>query len=239
MTKFIAHRGYSKYEKENTLKAFIKAGECEYFYGIETDVHKTADNVYIVIHDETTSRITDNRININVEENTYEIVKNINLSNIDGIEDKELKIPLMTEYFETCKKYNKIAVFELKQAFRNDEIKSILEYVQAINYIQNTIFISFNSNNLALVRSLNRDVELQFLFSEFKEEYYEFLVKNNIGIDAWYGCVNKELVEFCKMNNLSTNAWTVDDIKEAKRLMDLGIDYITSNALKSDDLLGD
>ena len=38
----IAHRGVSGLEKENTMPAFVAAGNRSY-YGIETDIHKTAD----------------------------------------------------------------------------------------------------------------------------------------------------------------------------------------------------
>ena len=40
--KMIAHRGLSGLERENTCSAFVAAGNRSYF-GIETDVHRTAD----------------------------------------------------------------------------------------------------------------------------------------------------------------------------------------------------
>ncbi|MFA5991327.1 MAG: glycerophosphodiester phosphodiesterase [Candidatus Doudnabacteria bacterium] len=46
----IAHRGASKLERENTLKAFSKAIELG-ADGIELDVRKTADNYLVVFHD--------------------------------------------------------------------------------------------------------------------------------------------------------------------------------------------
>ena len=53
----IAHRGLSGLERENTYPAFIAAGNRSYF-GIETDIHKTADGEFVVIHDETTERVS-------------------------------------------------------------------------------------------------------------------------------------------------------------------------------------
>lgn len=38
----IAHRGVSGLERENTCAAFVAAGNRSY-YGIETDIHRTAD----------------------------------------------------------------------------------------------------------------------------------------------------------------------------------------------------
>ena len=56
----IAHRGLSGLERENTYHAFIAAGNRSYF-GIETDIHKTADGEFVVIHDETTERVSGGR----------------------------------------------------------------------------------------------------------------------------------------------------------------------------------
>ena len=132
-TKFIAHRGYSGLEKENTLVAFTAAGVTKEFYGIETDVHVTNDNHFIIIHDETTSRVTNNRTNINVEENNFELVRNVLLTDTDNYNSRvDLRIPEMIEYFRICKKYNKVAVCELKQLFTKEQIKEILSIVDFI-----------------------------------------------------------------------------------------------------------
>lgn len=48
--KIIAHRGLSGLERENTYPAFVAAGNRSYF-GIETDIHKTKDGKFIIIHD--------------------------------------------------------------------------------------------------------------------------------------------------------------------------------------------
>ena len=56
-TKTIAHRGLSAIECENTNAAFIAAGNRSYF-GIETDVHVTADKRFVIIHDDTMKRVS-------------------------------------------------------------------------------------------------------------------------------------------------------------------------------------
>ena len=48
--KMIAHRGLSGIERENTCPAFVAAGNRSY-YAIETDVHRTLDGQFVVIHD--------------------------------------------------------------------------------------------------------------------------------------------------------------------------------------------
>ena len=54
--RMIAHRGLSGIELENTCSAFVAAGNRSYF-GIETDVHVTADGQFIIIHDDSTKRV--------------------------------------------------------------------------------------------------------------------------------------------------------------------------------------
>ena len=55
-TLMVAHRGLSGIEKENTMPAFVAAGNRS-FFGIETDVHRTADGQFVVIHDDSTKRV--------------------------------------------------------------------------------------------------------------------------------------------------------------------------------------
>ena len=49
-TRMVAHRGVSGLEKENTMAAFVAAGNRSY-WGVETDVHRTSDGKMVVIHD--------------------------------------------------------------------------------------------------------------------------------------------------------------------------------------------
>ena len=68
-TLFIAHRGLSGIFTENTNAAFKEASNRSYF-GIETDIHPTADGGYVTIHDDTTRRVGD--VNIEVETSSLE-----------------------------------------------------------------------------------------------------------------------------------------------------------------------
>ena len=124
--KMVAHRGASGLERENTVPAFVAAGNRSYF-GVETDVHKTADGLYVIIHDETTSRVTRGAVNIHVEENPYEAVRHIVLPDKDGSTVRQdIRIPLLGEYIHVCKKYDKTCVLELKNAFTRAEIREIV-----------------------------------------------------------------------------------------------------------------
>ena len=62
-TKVVAHRGLSGLEPENTVAAFVAAGNRSY-YGAECDVHVTKDGKFVVIHDETTKRVASKNVDV-------------------------------------------------------------------------------------------------------------------------------------------------------------------------------
>ena len=231
--KMIAHRGYSQFEKENTLVAFSAAGSINEFYGIETDVHVSKDGTYITIHDETTNRVTNERVNINVEENNYEIVSKVILSDIDGTNNRnDLVIPLMYDYFKICKKYNKVAVCELKQVFTKQQIQEILDIVNSLDMLDNTVFISFILEDLILLREISNDIKAQWLLCKFEDHHLETLLKYNLDVDVHHLNISKQQIDMCHANNVKVNMWTVNDQELANKYASWGVDFITSNWVK-------
>ena len=100
---FVAHRGCSGIEKENTNAAFVAAGNRSYF-GIETDIHQTIDGKYVLFHDDTTKRVAiDNMV---VEESTYETLRNLILTDKDGIKRKNAEVVADNVYFGDSKPEN-------------------------------------------------------------------------------------------------------------------------------------
>lgn len=229
----IAHRGYSQFERENTLAAFSAAGAIDNFYGIETDVHVTCDGHYITIHDSTTNRVTNDRIKINVEENSYDIIRKVKLSDIDGYDKRDdLIIPEMIEYFRVCKKYNKVAVCELKQLFTYEQIKEIIEIVDSIGMLENTIFISFILEDLIEIRKISNDIKAQWLLCNFEEKHIDTLKQYNLDLDVHYANINEQQIKLCHENDIKVNIWTVNDQEIANTYAKYGVDFITSNWVK-------
>ena len=127
--KIIAHRGLSGIETENTNSAFVAAGNRSY-WGIETDIHKTADGVYVVFHDDNTIRMTNK--DMVIEKSTYKDLCELTLNDINGKQGRrDLVIPLLGDYICICKKYNKHAVLELKNSFAYEDIKEIVEIIES------------------------------------------------------------------------------------------------------------
>ena len=228
--KMIAHRGMSGIELENTCSAFVAAGNRSYF-GIETDVHRTADGQFIIIHDDNTKRVAGDEMI--VEKTCYETLRAIRLVDKDGAKGrKDLLMPSLREYIRICKKYEKIAVLELKNHFRPADIDSIIAIIREEEYLENTIFISFDLPNMICIRERWPEQKAQFLISEYTDWLLETLRKEKLDLDIKYVALTKERVDALHAAGIEVNCWTVDTLEDAQRMTEYGVDYITSNIVE-------
>lgn len=229
-TKMIAHRGLSGLECENTCAAFVAAGNRDY-YGIETDVHKTADGKFVVIHDDDTARVSPQ--NIPVEGSGFEALRSIPLCDIDGTQRADLRIPTLKEYLGICRKYEKTAVLELKNDFAREEVAEILETVKEAYAIDKMVFISFSYQNLCYIREMLPEAKIQFLCScEVDERLIERLKAHDFDLDIEYKYLTEENIGLLHRNGIRINCWTVDDAAYAEKLAGWGVDFITTNILQ-------
>ena len=226
----IAHRGVSGLEKENTMPAFVAAGNRSY-YGIETDIHKTADGKYIVFHDDTTGRVAiDNMV---VEETSYDTLRALPLTDKEGKRGRiDLRMPNLEEYINVCKYYDKYAVLELKNQFLEEDIYEICAIIDGLGYLEKTIFISFAYDNLVYLRKKYPTQAAQFLIKDFTDDLIDRLKAHNFDLDIYYKSLDKEKIELCHKNGILVNTWTVDKPEVAENLISWGIDFITSNILE-------
>lgn len=226
----IAHRGVSGLECENTAAAFVAAGNRSYF-GIETDTHTTADGKLIVIHDENTKRVSG--VDKNVEELPFSEIENVRLfDKEEGVTRRDLTIPTLEEYIRICKRYDKVAVLELKTVSSEEIFRMMVELIKSLGHYEKTVFISFHEKCALIIRKLCPDATVQFLTSEWKDELADFLRENRFDLDIHYRAVTRELVELIHAMGHEINCWTVNDPDVAEALVEMGVDYITTNILE-------
>lgn len=233
MSKIIAHRGLSGIERENTCPAFVAAANRSY-YGIETDVHVTKDGKFVIIHDETTDRITSGEYKINVEESNYSELEDIILPDLDGSKVRnDIRIPLLAEYINICKKYKKICVLEIKNHFEENDVRRLVEEIKEYGYLDNVIFISFDLENCINVRRLLQKSTVQFLsWKELTDNLIEKLCEYSLDVDIHYKQLNEKNVALLHSKGIKINCWTCDDKEDAKKLISYGVDFITTNILE-------
>lgn len=230
-TLVIAHRGLSGLEPENTNAAFIAAGNRS-FYGVESDVHKTADGKYVMMHDANTLRMSGD--NIEIGKATYETLRSLRLKQKDGQRGRtDLRIPSLEEYLGICKHYGKKAILELKDDFTAEDVDEICRMVEQLAYMDETVFISFKLNNLLLLRQRMPSQPAQYLVEQpITDEMIQQMAELHMGIDARQDLFTAEIMQKCREKGVATNAWTVNNPDMARKLMDWGIDFITTNILE-------
>ena len=230
--RMVAHRGVSGLETENTCAAFVAAGNRSYF-GVETDVHVSADGQFIIFHD-------DNTLRVGLEEHIIEATDAATLRAMTLIDRatgektrSDLRIPLLHEYISICKKYEKICVLELKNHMEPDAVAGIVETIRGLDWLEHVIFISFDHANMVELRRQLPEAKLQFLTGDPADEaLLEKLEPWGLDLDIHHKALTKEGLDLMHAHGIEVNCWTVDDPADGERLAAWGVDYITSNILE-------
>ncbi len=225
----VAHRGVSGIECENTNAAFVAAANRSYF-GIETDVHATADGKYVLFHDDNTERVSG--VNMVVEESKWEDLRALRLHEKDGTEREDLVIPQLVDYIKICKKYGKVAVLELKNRFRYEQIAEIVDIIKGEDYLERVIFISFSFDNLVDLRKIAPGQAAQFLTSHLTDEVIDRISEHKFDLDVKHVELTAEWMEKLHSRNITVNCWTCDTPERAAELIAMGVDQITTNILE-------
>jgi len=228
----IAHRGKHDKYFENTLNAFKEAARGEYF-GIETDIHLTKDNYWVVHHDP--DFLSDGKKYVIAEMNRDEVTK-LHLDNDQ--DDKEAYIPLFEDYLKICKESGKRPIIEIKPKNPKAKyLKKLVKYIDAYMGIDNVHFIAFYPWPLIKLRMhYHSKVHLQQLL---EEGHYKTLAKwakfFKMDIDIEEKLLTQEMVDLFHKKKLKVNCWTVDEKDNLTKLEDMGVDYVTTNVFNQKD----
>ena len=229
--RMVAHRGVSGLERENTLPAFVAAGNRSY-YGVETDVWRTRDGKYVLLHDGDTNRVAAGD-KVVAWEASYDLIRSVQLTDMDGSVGRiDLRVPSLQEYISVSKKYVKKCILELKGEYTVEYVDEICDIIDSLGYLDGVIFISFSLQNLKNLRVNHPDQPAQFLVASFPDWLIDALVENRLGLDIYYPVLTEEHVKALKEKNIEINIWTCDNADDAQKYIDMGVDYITSNILE-------
>ncbi len=229
-TLMVAHRGVSGLERENTASAFVAAGNRSYF-GVETDIYRTADGRFVCNHDGNTVRV--GGINAAMECTPWELLREVVLYDMDGTHDRyDLRLPSLENYISICKRYEKVCILELKSVFTPEETAAFVEIIKSYDYLDHVIFISFHYDDLVRVREIQPDQPCQYLTGDNSDALIEKLKADRMDIDILHTALNAERIDAMHKAGLKVNCWTVDDPHRAEELVGWGVDFITSNILE-------
>jgi glycerophosphoryl diester phosphodiesterase len=217
MVKVLGHRGCAGIEPENTMRAFKRAMDLGVDF-IELDVRKSRDKKLVVIHDDEVDRTTNG--NGSVRDLTFEEIRKLDAG-------KGEKIPSLEEAIDLLKKGKQRIAIEIKEP---DTLDEILKIVMEEGLSSKVIIVSFWHNVLTRIKEIEPELKTGAIFvgrpvdavSLAKTAQSELLCLKHKYID-------EEVVVECHENDIGVNAWVVNEIEDIGRVMELGVDIISSD----------
>lgn len=226
--RFIAHRGLSVEEYQNTEAAFRLAAEDSGVWGIETDVWATSDGNFVCMHDRNALKGINNVRDVTLAEATTTPLRH----------NENYYAPSVETYLNICKEGGKVAVVEIKdEHMTNDDIDKLLTIVDEVGV--EVRFISFHFDKLQYIRSKDADVKLQWLVVEalVKSKKLEKAINLGIDLSCMYQTLAKSVVKMFHDAGREVGVWTCNNVRDALCLAtELDADYITTDVRMRDEI---
>lgn len=224
-TGIVAHRGFWNCEEAGYAKNSLAALRCAQeagFWGSEFDVNMTSDGVLIVYHD---GDVEGKKI----EKHPYSEFKDFKIKNGETI-------PTIDQYLEQGKKYPEtMLVYEMKphscdeveDRFIELTIEKLKEH--ALLDPQRVMFISFSLHICEVMAQKLPDFTIQFLGNSQSPD--ELAEKGINGVDYNHGVYarHKKWYKQARRHNMSVNAWTVNKENDMERMLEMGVDQLTTD----------
>ncbi len=229
--QIFAHRGAKAVTPENTLPAFQRAVEMG-VDGIELDVHCSKDGKLAVIHDESLERTTTSTGLVG--DYTAAELAQIDAGSRFSTAFVGVGVPTLDQVFDVVGTHCQVNV-EVKSHDVNggNQVEPLLAMIQARNLYDQVIVSSFNPMTLIKLRALDPKVALGFLYylplpTYLRDAWFTPIIQPE-ALHPYYGLIDAALIAWAKARNCRVNTWTVNEVAEAKRLADLGVDVIMSD----------
>lgn len=221
-----AHRGASSIYPENTILAFkeaIKLG-CD---GIELDVHKSKDNIIVVIHDEDIKRTYKGKGLI--KDYTLEELKKFKCKKRGFEENDQCFIPTLEEVLQLICNNRIFLNIELKTDvihYENIE-EEVIDLIKRYDLKNRVLISSFNHRSLEICKSIDSEIQIGALYSKKIKNVIEYA--KSLKVDAIHPrltLISKELIDEAHNNGIKVNVYTVNKVSHMKKLIDLNVDGI-------------
>ena len=220
-TQVIAHRGFWKTEgsAQNSITALEKAADAK-LYGSEFDVLMTADGKIVVNHDNIIEGMA-------IPETPYKKLKNLKIKNGE-------KLPTLKNYLKKGKKLNIQLILEAKplptKEMEDQAIATIVKMVKKMGLEKQVEYISFSLNMCEQLAKLTPESEIAYLEGDIAPA--ELKKKGINGIDYHVNVILNKHPEWVKEAHdlgMKVNVWTVNNESDMKKLIDMKVDYITTD----------
>jgi glycerophosphoryl diester phosphodiesterase len=207
----IAHRGFTRKFPDNTLEAFsaaIKLGAD----GIECDVQETADNHFIIFHD---NDIEGKRI----AEMPFSEVGKVQLR-------EQYRVPTLEETLELCHGHVMLNL-EFKQVF---SLERLLQEIRGSMTPEELLLSSFQSALITRLADLAPDIRRGILTARPVKDPLDLMnVTRAQVILPIFGSATKTLVDRLHSRNLSIIVWNCNTSEDIQKALTWDVDGIITD----------
>jgi len=233
--RLVSHRGYNETAPENTMSAFQKSYEYGYKY-VETDVTFTADDVPVLLHDDSIDRTSNGSGKIGSL--TYEYVRTLDFGSWKSEEYAGEKIPSFDEFMAFCSTHDIHPYVELKSNITQNRVYELLNIVDKYNMREKTSWVSFSIEYLQYMKNADPKAELGLNTVDVNDNTYNMVQslktsENTPFLSISTSCLNNALVQRCKSENIPIGVWVCDTRNEVFEL-DPYIAIVTTNQVLLD-----
>lgn len=231
--KVVAHRGLSSKYPENTLIAYEAALQLNIDY-LEIDIHKTADDKLVVIHDDSVDRTSNGTGKI--KDYTMEQLQQLDYGLWKGESYRGQTILEFKDVLKLVKQYNKKLLIEIKKPEQYPGIEQLLlkQLKEAQVQSSNIVIQSFDIESIKKIYATGVNYKLGVLISAKKYWYrrpnFKKIATFAHFINPNYKLVTTKFVATAHKYNLEVMPYTVNDKVISAKLIKSNIDGIITDA---------
>lgn len=223
----IAHRGYWKIDgsAQNSIAALMKADEIG-AYGSEVDIWLSSDGIPMVNHD---ADVTLDGKKLLVQETPAITLRQVKLANGEPL-------PTVEEYlntFEKCENTKLIIEFKTHKTKEqeNELAQKIIKMIHDRGLQSRVEYISFGVNFVNQVIKLDPNARVYYLNGDLSPNVIKAMGAS--GIDYHHNVLKKNphWVKESHDLGLKVNVWTVNSTEDINKMIDLNVDFITTDEL--------
>ena len=207
----VAHRGLTSLYNENSLEGAIAAKEAGATH-VELDIHLTADERVIVMHDGVLGTTTNGKGTIAqmtwAELQQYQLVQ----------KEPACAIPLLDDFYETFKNsQNFYLVVELKSSQEN-LVPKLKELTERYGMTDKIVVISYFENQLRKMHDIFPDVPTACLepISTYKGSYLDMLMQTYCTVASSFGGIRLSDIQLLSNMGMATWLYTFNGTNETQ-----------------------
>lgn len=223
----IAHRGAKLDAPENTMSAFTAALDQGATH-IECDVRLTADNIPIIIHDETLERTTNGTGQ--VDQCTYQTIQSLDAGSWFGKDFSGVSIPLLSELLRWQKQSDITLHLEIKPLSPETleaGLDMILKQVHALANTEKIFLLSFQYAVLERLQQLNSPLPRVLSVAHCQQQDIENAAAVNCQqINSSYDHVCHQSIRDIQNRGFQAGVFTINHDVQIKELIQYNVDAV-------------